>query len=153
MEVSIPWMSGASGGSYNSERLLREPYHVESCLSVAPKKITLGSCGFGFSYCFYGACIWKKFHIPDSVLLVHSKIATISENSSARNRNGFRKILSPLPGIKNASSGGGGSHFRLPYVSTPQCFNVQYSPEIRWWLTQHLALVLILSNKLLTQAS
>ena len=62
------------------------------------------------------------------------------------------KMLSPLPGIKNYSSGGGGSHFQLPYVSIPQCFNVIPSPETRRGLTQHLAPVLIPPKKLLAHA-
>ena len=42
----------------------------------------------------------EDFGIPNSVLLVHSKIATISSDNSAFNKNGFIKILSPLPGMK-----------------------------------------------------
>ena len=47
-----------------------------------------------------GSFIWKKFHIPDSVLLVHYKMVTISDDNYALNKNGFMIILSPLPGIK-----------------------------------------------------
>ena len=60
-------------------------------------------------------------------------------------------MLFPLPGIKNASSGDGGSHFQIPCVSTPQCFNVTTYPETRWGLTHHLSPVPILSKKLLAR--
>ena len=42
----------------------------------------------------------KKTRIPDSVLLVHSKIATISGDNSALNKNGFMIMLPLIPGIK-----------------------------------------------------
>ena len=100
-----------------------------------------------------GAFIWKKVRIPDSVLLVHSKITTISDDNSDPNENGFTKILSPLPGIKNASLEGGGSHLWPLSVSTPQCFNVKTSPKIMRGLTQHLSPLLILLKQLLTQES
>ena len=64
------------------------------------KKRTLGSCVSDFSSWFWGEVIWKKVRIPDSVLLVHSEIATISGDNSALNKNGFMKMLSPLPRIK-----------------------------------------------------
>ena len=95
----------------------------------------------------------EKLRIPDSVLLVHSKIATILDGNSALNKNVFMKILSPLPGIKNAYSGCGGYHLRLPCVYNPQCFDVKPFPEMRWGFKKHLAPVLILPKKLLTQAS
>ena len=47
-----------------------------------------------------GAVLWKKVRVPYLVFLVHYKIVTISDNNSALNKNGFMKILSPLPGIK-----------------------------------------------------
>ena len=64
-----------------------------------------------------------KIRIPDYVILVHSKISTISGVSSGINTNGLIKILSPLTGIKNSSSGGGGSHFQIPCVSYPHWFS------------------------------
>ena len=64
-----------------------------------------------FLFLILGGVYLEKSRIPDSVLLVHSKIATISDYNSDLNKNGFMKMISPLPGIKNASSGGGGSHF------------------------------------------
>ena len=42
----------------------------------------------------------EKVRILDSVPLVHSKIATLSEDNSVLNKNGWMKILSPLPRIK-----------------------------------------------------
>ena len=92
----------------------------------------------------------EKFHILDSLLLVHYKIATISGNSFTFNKNGFLNILSSLPGIKKLPREAGMSHFRLPCVSTPQCFNVKIFPEMRGGLIQHLSPVLIPPKQLLS---
>ena len=98
--MGLLWFYGTSGGSYNSDKFLRETFPSESCLLGVPKKRVLDSCGSGFSSWFLGGVIWKKFRIPDSVLLVHSKIAAISDNNSDPNKNEFMEILSPLTGIK-----------------------------------------------------
>ena len=58
-------------------------------------------------------------------------------------------MISPLLGIKNASLEGGGSHFRVPCLSIPKCFNVNPSPEMRWGLTRYPDPVLILPKKLI----
>ena len=139
--------------SSNSYRFLTASCPEGSFFHGVPKKITLGSCGSEFSSWFLGAVIWEKFRVSDSVLLVHSKIATILENNSDLNKSLFIKMLYPLPGIKNTFSVGGGYHFRLPYVSTPHCFNVKHSSEMRRGLTQHLTTVLILPKQLLARSS
>ena len=145
-------MPGASGGSSNSDRFLIADCPVESYLPDVTKKRILGSCGSECSSWFLGAVIWKKVRILDSVLLVHSKIAMISDNNYALNKNGFMKMLPPPSCNKNASSRGGGGHFRLPCVSTPHCFNVNLSTGMRRGLTQNLATVLILPKQLLARA-
>ena len=53
---------------------------------------------------------------------------------------------------KKSCSVGGGSHFQIPSVSSPQYFSVKYSPETRQGLTQHLDPIPILPNQLLVQA-
>ena len=67
----------------------------------------------------WGAVIWKKVRIPDSFLLVYSKIATMLDNNSALNKNRFMKILSPLSEIKTLPQEVGGttsySHMFSPY--------------------------------------
>ena len=62
-------------------------------------------------------------------------------------------MLYPLTGIKNGSLVGEGFHFRLPFISTPQYFNVKPSPEMRRGLTLRFSSVPILPNQLLAQAS
>ena len=63
------------------------------------------------------------------------------------------KNTTPSSCNKSASLGGGGSHFWIPFVSTPPCFNVKPSLETRWSLAHHLPPVPILPKKLLLWAS
>ena len=47
-----------------------------------------------------GSTYLGKIYVPDSALCVYSKIATISENIYALNRNGLMTMLSPISGKK-----------------------------------------------------
>ena len=87
--------------------LVRIAHNIIVCL-VYPRKGPWVHVGPGYFFLFWGAVIWVKFRIPDSVLLVHSIIDTISSDNSAFNKNGFIKFYPPLTGIINSSSGEGG---------------------------------------------
>ena len=69
---------------------------------VYPRKLPWVNLGQS-SLTVLGGGYLKKVLIPDSVLLVHSKIVTTPGDNTAPNKNGCMKMISPLIEIKNAS--------------------------------------------------
>ena len=113
MYASSTFLSGDFGDYSISDKLLSLTWIEVALFGGVLRNNALFSWGSRLLSCFWGALIWKKVRIPDSVLLLRSKLDTISDDSSIFNKNVLIKILPPLPGIKNTSARVGGSHFLI----------------------------------------
>ena len=69
--------------------------------------------GFQVSLLFLGGVDLNFFCIPDSVILLHSRLDTILEESYAFNKKQVNKNTIPPPRNKNSSAEGGGSHLQI----------------------------------------